>query len=215
MTGLVLEGGGAKGAFHIGAIKALREEGYNFDIVAGTSVGAMNGALVAQGDFDVALKWWEQLDSSILFDSEGKNTIADNAYRFARAVKSFVSNGGLDTSKIRQLLREIIDEEKFRASSVDFGMVTISLTQRKPFELYKDDIPKGKLVDYLMASGNMPVFKIEPIDGNIFIDGSFYDNCPVSLLAKKNYDKIIAIRLNSSKKLKYFPFAFSIPRLAA
>ena len=44
---------------------------------------------------------------------------------------------------------------------------------------------------------------MEPLDGKAYLDGGLYDNCPVSLLAKKNYDKIIAIRLNSSRKLKH------------
>ena len=47
MLGLVLEGGGAKGSYHAGAIKALHESGYSFDGVMGTSIGAINGAIVA------------------------------------------------------------------------------------------------------------------------------------------------------------------------
>ena len=57
MLGLVLEGGGAKGSYHAGAIKALHESGYSFDGVMGTSIGAINGAIVAQGDTENALNY--------------------------------------------------------------------------------------------------------------------------------------------------------------
>ena len=52
MLGVALEGGGARGAFHVGAIKALLEEGYEIDGVVGTSIGAFNAAMIAQGDFE-------------------------------------------------------------------------------------------------------------------------------------------------------------------
>ena len=52
--GLVLEGGGAKGAYQIGAWKALREAGVKLKGIAGTSVGALNGALICMGDLEKA-----------------------------------------------------------------------------------------------------------------------------------------------------------------
>ena len=54
--GLVLEGGGAKGAYQIGAWKALKEAGIHIKGIAGTSVGALNGALIAMDDFEKAEK---------------------------------------------------------------------------------------------------------------------------------------------------------------
>ena len=50
MKGLVLEGGGTKGAYQIGAYKALRDLGIKFQGVAGTSIGALNGAYIIQND---------------------------------------------------------------------------------------------------------------------------------------------------------------------
>ena len=57
--GLVLEGGGAKGAYQIGAWKALKEAGVKIKGVAGTSVGALNGALICMGDLEQAEKLWK------------------------------------------------------------------------------------------------------------------------------------------------------------
>ena len=58
MRGLALEGGGAKGAYHIGVMKALTEKSYVFDGFVGTSIGAINAAMLAQSDFDAALDLW-------------------------------------------------------------------------------------------------------------------------------------------------------------
>ena len=58
---LVLAGGGSRGAYQIGVWKALRELGITFDIVTGSSVGALNGALMVQGDFEAGLQLWENI----------------------------------------------------------------------------------------------------------------------------------------------------------
>jgi predicted acylesterase/phospholipase RssA len=65
--GLVLEGGGAKGAWQFGALQALDEAGMKFDYVAGTSVGALNGALWATGCLDLGKELWASLSSSKIF----------------------------------------------------------------------------------------------------------------------------------------------------
>jgi len=214
MIGLALEGGGAKGAFHMGVVKAFLEEGYRFDGVAGTSIGALNGAIIVQGDFEAGYKLWENMDNSLLFDIEemqmkkiiDKHIDKETLSYLTSKIKDIFENKGLDTSKIRAVINNIVDEEKIRKSKMDLGIVTVSVTDLKPMELYKEDIPQGMMQDYLMASANIPVFKIEPIDGKYFIDGAFYDNLPVNLLARKGYDEIIAVRtlaVGLTRKLEY------------
>ena len=67
-TALVLGGGGARGAYEIGVWQALRELGIRIDIVCGTSVGSVNGAMIVQDEFDLAVKLWQELDTSMIFD---------------------------------------------------------------------------------------------------------------------------------------------------
>ncbi len=204
MLGLALEGGGAKGAYHIGAYRALTEEGLVFDGVTGTSIGALNGAMIAQGDFERLEDWWKSADSSALFDVDQMkiNRILNNhidretLHYLLKRTRTIINNRGMDTKRIRETLKQFIDEEKLRVSPIDFGLVTvaISLSKLKPLEIFKEDIPNGQIIDYLMASANLPVFKIEPVDGKYFIDGGFYDNCPINLLIQKGYKEIFAIR---------------------
>ena len=202
MLALALEGGGAKGAFHMGAMKAFLEEGYEFDAVAGTSIGALNGAVIAQGDFELGYAWWKDMEPSMLFDIENTylqkflNRELDRKtvhYLFKKA-RDVINNKGVDTKRIRSMIAHIIDEDKLRKSPVDFGIVTVSAKNLRPLELFKEDIPEGMMLDYLMASANFPVFKIEPIGGKYYLDGGFYDNCPINLLARRGYREVVAIR---------------------
>lgn len=202
MTGLVLEGGGAKGAFQIGAYKALKELNIQIDGVVGTSIGALNGALIAQGDEEKAYHVWDQINPSRLFqlnDSQFKKlvkldiSITDITY-FLGKMKDIVQNKGLDVSLIKSILNELVDETKMRNSAMDYGLVTFSLTNLKPYELFLSEIPQGKVIEYLMASASFPIFKLEKVDGNLFIDGGVFDNMPINLLIKKGYRDIIVIR---------------------
>ena len=59
---IVLGGGGSKGAYQIGAWRALKELGIKYDIITGTSIGAFNGAMMVQGDFEKALALWREID---------------------------------------------------------------------------------------------------------------------------------------------------------
>ena len=68
--GLVLSGGGAKGAYQIGAYRALRKLGKNPEIITGTSVGAINGLLIVQGDLYKAVKLWKNMSFSKIYDED-------------------------------------------------------------------------------------------------------------------------------------------------
>lgn len=203
--GLALEGGGARGAYQIGVVKAYLENGYEFDGYVGTSIGAINAAMLAQGDFEKAVELWEKItldelftldDQLLLTISEAKLT-KETALNLGRSIKRLFTSGGFDTSKIKQYLGEYLDEERIRKSGKDFGLVTYSLDERKPYEIHLDDIVEGKLISYIMASAALPVFKSEIIDEKKFIDGGVYNNCPINLLVDKKYDEIIAVRCGS------------------
>jgi len=211
---LALEGGGAKGAYHMGVVKAYHEAGQTFDAIAGTSIGALNAAVIAQGDFEIGYQVWERLDARSIFD------ISDEEYRLlmrrkldtaalrhlAARTRRLIADKGMDTRKMRQLIEFLIDESRLRAAAVDFGLVTVSLSDRAPLELYKEEIPQGRVLDYLMASAAFPGFQTTYIDDKAFIDGGLYDNCPINMLARKGYTSIVAVRtfgLGVMRKILY------------
>ena len=205
MRGLALEGGGARGAYHIGVVMALHEKGYEFDGFVGTSIGAINAAILAQGDFQRALDLWSdisidkvfEIDEQLLLQFTGlKNIRPDTALPddIRKALSKVFYSGGLNTNKIRAMLEQYINEEQLRLSHKDFGLVTVSVLELRPYELMLDDIPQGKLANYLMASASLPGLRRERIEGKSFLDGAYYDNCPYKLLRKRGYDEIIVVR---------------------
>lgn len=210
MYGLVLEGGGAKGAYHIGAYKAIKDMNIEIGGVAGTSVGALNGAAIAQDDFEKAYELWYNMCYSKVMNADdiemkklkkGKLTKED-IKSLSERIKGVINEKGIDVTPLKDLLFELIDEDKIRNSGKDFGIVTVSLTDLKPLELYIEDIPEGKLVEYLLASAYFPAFKKEKINGKMYIDGGIYNNLPINLLSNKGYKDIIAIRTHGPGRLK-------------
>lgn len=210
MYGLVLEGGGAKGAYHIGVYKAIMEIGIEIGGIAGTSVGALNGAMLVQGGYEKAVELWSTMTYSRVIDASDEEIEKIKSGRMSREdfkslaekIKGVISEKGIDITPLREMLNEVIDEEMVRNSGKDFGIVTVSISDLKPVELYIEDIPEGKLIDYLIASAYFPVFKKEKIDGKKFIDGGLYNNLPLNLLSNKGYKDLIAVRTHGPGKLK-------------
>lgn len=182
-TALVLGGGGARGAYEIGVWQALMELGIDIDMVTGTSVGAINGAMVTQGTFDLAVALWKEVDTSMVFDIELKKIIANTG----------VEAGGLET-----LLRNYIDEKAVRDSAINFGLVTVELPAMNPDFLMKDQIPTGKIVDYILASAAcFPALKSIEIDNVKYVDGAYSDNLPVGMALDQGATHIIAVDLEA------------------
>ncbi len=204
MRGLVLEGGGTKGAYQIGAYKALRKLGLEFNGVAGTSIGALNGAYIVQDKIDILEEIWTTYDYTHFMnvDEETYNRIknVDFTPKNMNMVISLINkarrNQGIDISPFRSLLEKTIDEDIIRNSKKDFGLVTVMWDGKIiPNPMFLEDIPKGKLLDYLIASASLPIFKLDKLDDKLFLDGVFHNNMPVSLLREKGYEDIVVVRL--------------------
>lgn len=202
MYGLVLEGGGGRGAYQAGACKAIKEMGLEIGMVAGCSVGALNGAMVVQGDTDKAYDVWYDLDPASVIDFAASELAdyAENGFRsevlkdLVRNIKKIIADGGLNVAPLEKLVKDVLDEELIRKSKMGFGVVTVDLTQRKAVEIYKENIPYGQLADYVIASASFPAFKRTIIDGRSFIDGALYNVLPVNLVSDRGFKNIIVLR---------------------
>ena len=143
MRGLVLEGGGARGCYQIGAYKALVEMGIDFDYVVGTSIGAINAAMICQGDLEIAYKLWENLtyDDVISVKDNDVNSIMkerlclENARDKLNLAKDFFDNKGFGVEPLNESLSEYIDEKRVRESMMKFGLNTVDVEQRKVLNL--------------------------------------------------------------------------------
>lgn len=204
--GLVLAGGGAKGVYQLGAWKAMREIGVRFSVIAGVSIGSINGALIASDCYDEAKELWREasIDKGINLSSELKNPEKLFSIRnYPALLKEVWKNGGIDASPTRDLISRFIDEEKVRKSGVDLGIITFSLDDYSSKEIFLKDIPDGHLIDYLLASSKIPgVSNIGP-EGERFLDGGVYDNTPVEMLIKNGYNKLIVVDISNLKGIAH------------
>ena len=146
---VVLGGGGAKGAYEIGVMEALIELRFDYQIVTGTSVGSLNGALFAQKDLKLAKKMWLDIDTTRVLDIDD---LSPEEINYKELGKLLVEKKGLSYRNLEKLLIEVISEEKIRAAGVDFGLVTVRYPLMQPVQLFVDQIEEGKLIDYLLAS---------------------------------------------------------------
>lgn len=205
MYGLVLEGGGAKGSYHIGVYKALKEEGIEIKGVVGTSIGALNGAMIVQGDYERCYELWNQITYSMIADVNDEDIdkimqmklVKEDLHFLKEKLKGVITSKGFDITPFRKLIDEYLDEDKIRKSGMDFGIATINLSDFKPLYMFIQDIPKGELGDYLMASAYLPIFKTERLGGKVYLDGGFYDNLPYKMLLDKGYKDLILVRTHA------------------
>lgn len=201
MLGLVLGGGGSKGAFQVGAYRALLECGYQIDGVVGASIGALNAAMIAQEDFEKLEEIWRTIDLVKILGNEDlaeyidEELLKDDSKTKMDELFALVKWGQIDAEPAFRFIENAIDEEKLRTSKIDFGLVTCNLTDRRVEKLFKSDIPKGHVAEYLLASSYLPVFKFERIDGKFFADGGFYDNLPFQMLLDRGYDEIVTVKI--------------------
>ena len=204
MKGLALEGGGAKGSYEIGAYFALKKLGYKFDMVAGTSIGSLNAAMIAQKDEILAKELWLNVDSEIVGLSNHlvesfKNIKLDkeSIKKNITEIKSIIKNKGLDVSKYKELIDKYVNEERVRKSNINYGLVTVRLKDLKPLELTINDIEEGKLSEYILASSYLPGFKFDKIiDDSFYLDGGFSNNLPITLLENNGCNDITAIKID-------------------
>lgn len=196
---LALGGGGSKGMFQMGAWKAFREMGIEFAAISGTSIGAVNGALMLGTSYEQAMGMWANLtiEQCLAFSQRTELGSTDllsikNAELLA---KELWNNRSLNTTPLRALLNKYVNEERIRASAVDFGIMTTVVPDFKPHALWIDEVPSGNMIEYIMASARLPGLAPVRIDDITYMDGGIIENVPVSMLRRRGYRKIVAVDL--------------------
>ncbi|WP_208558719.1 patatin-like phospholipase family protein [Marinilactibacillus kalidii] len=199
-SALVLGGGGARGSFEIGVWKALKELDFVPNIITGTSVGALNGALMLQGKVEDAETMWKDIEGSSILDYEFPMSI-DSFNEYQRTLGFFfvkaIGSKGLSSKPLKNLISEYItDEAAIRESSIDFGLsVTNDDTGEIEF-FYLKDIPENRLKEYLLASASLyPAMEKTIIDGTPYMDGGYKNNIPYDMVIERKPDKMIVVDL--------------------
>lgn len=197
---LVLEGGGAKGAYQIGAWRALREAGVKISAVAGTSVGALNAALICMGDLEAAENIWKNISHSKVMevDDDKAAQLFDGSAKlhdWVQVVFKYAAEGGADITPLKELIAGAIDEQTIKNGDISFYLHTFSLNEMKELDIDVKEIEDGLLPDFLLASAYLPVFKHEKLHGQSYMDPGMFNNVPLDSLIKRDYKNIIMLRI--------------------
>ena len=201
-TALVLGGGGARGAYEVGVWQALCELDAPIDIVTGTSVGALNAAVIAAGSFESVSALWRNLRTDMVFHIDVDDTLPAKQKTSAmikEVLRRYPTQGAMDAAPLKRLLVRYCEEQAVRDSTIRCGIVCVDVSSGKPFERFCDEIPEGKLYDYLLASSAVfPAVKMRKVEGKLLVDGGYWDNIPVGLAIRGGAEHIIAVDLDSA-----------------
>jgi len=214
---LVLCGGGSLGSYEVGVWKYLREKQMHFDIVTGTSIGSLNGALVVMDDFEKAENLWKTMAA---------DKVMVNGMNFYRRVfkdpnlnkrliafaKTYIKNGGADISPLEKLVKANIDTAKIKSSPITFGIVTTAYPSLKEVDVVCNDLPENKIVNYIHASSACyPIFPIYTIDGHHYVDGGYNNNLPIDFAIRLGATEVVAVLLHAVPKVPQHKEMMDLP----
>ena len=192
--GLVLAGGGGKGAYQLGVLKALKEKGLLDEVTAisGASIGAVNAMLYAQENIDIMYKAWEEIDMLTLFDVELEMLLNNRPY-FSR-------------SEMLSLMEKFIDYDlvKYGKYKIYNSICKINNDGSAPIAEYRclNDLDIENIKKVLLASTALPViYEAVEIDGAHYRDGGICDNEPIKPLYDAGIREFIVIGLKHGKKI--------------
>ncbi len=176
---LVLGGGAARGFAHIGVIRVLEQERIPIDLVVGTSVGSLIGALYASQRDSFELEWTAfQLSQDDLFDFRIMNTIMGMGYAKGERLEAWLS-AKLERPNIEQL------ELPFAAVATDLNWG------------YKVVLDRGPVVRAVHASSAIPgIFEPVTHQGKLLVDGGVVDNIPIDVAREKGADLVVAVDIS-------------------
>jgi len=181
--GLALSGGAARGLAHIGVLSVLEKEGIHIDMLAGTSMGALVGAIYAQRRDVAALEalamYWGARRLSLFGDLTLSRT------------------GLIRGRKIEKMLMEILGDVEFNQLHIPFACVATNIDSGEEVIIKQGLVRKG-----VRASISVPVIlKAVRDEGRYLVDGGLSDQVPVDVLHEMGADFIIAVNVTSNTQL--------------
>ena len=216
--GIVLSGGGARGAYQIGVLKVLKTHGFldNIYAVSGASVGSLNAMMLALDELEKAEQLWFKIDGEAMFKQE-KSLFK----RFTENGFEFVYEGVYPNFGLEKLIEQALDYEKLQKKKVFVATSYVSegeasfweiisvnvrnLFSKTPFIRYSSlsDLSEEDVKKTLMASCAIPiVFQPIMIKDKTYYDGGILDNAPCQPLYDLGCDELIVIDLFRMRKVK-------------
>lgn len=193
---LVLSGGGAKGAFQVGALEQFYERGYEFDILSGVSVGALNGAMVATRQFNELKNLWKTIHAGDVLRSRSLGEVIQQYILYKLGISN-APRGIHNLEPLRRMLsnflygREIQIPFHFGFVALESGHYVKATIRREGHRIDEDDILR------ILASSAIP-FQFEPVDfyDQTLVDGGIRNVSPIAQVLPYAPDEIVIIPTN-------------------
>lgn len=198
-TAFVFSGGGARGALHVGALRALLEAGIRPDMLVGTSIGAWNAAWLAHAPtldgVEALADIWQRLQSGQILLGQrrpvwsralGSLLMLTALHRVAAGCSSLYSDTGL-----RQILTRRFADLSFEDLALPLSVIATNLSHggRTVFQ-------RGPLVDAVLASSAIPgIFPPVSVDGALYADGGMVDGCSVETAIEMGARRIFVLAI--------------------
>ncbi|KAM3722647.1 Patatin-like phospholipase domain-containing protein [Dirofilaria immitis] len=193
--GVVLSGGGARGAAHVGVLHAMQEHGIPIDMIGGTSVGAMIGGLYAQGveDVEQRAKSWFAMMASIW------TKLWDLTYAHSAMFTGAGFNHGLQDLFSDSLIEDLWIPYFCISTDISNSEMRVHRT--------------GPLWAYCRASmslaGYLPPL-CDPVDGHLLLDGGYVNNLPADVMQSMSAKIIIAVDVGSAAETNLYNYGDSL-----
>ena len=186
-TAFVLGGGGLLGAVEVGMLRALFEAGVRPDLVLGTSVGALNGALVAADPGDGVIGRLVGLWESA---AGGRDVYADGPVRQVR--RAVRTGTHLHSSRpLRERLGVELGDRSFADLEVEFQCCAASIERAA-----EHWFTQGRVVDAVVASAAVPgLLRPAVVDGEHFLDGGIVNSIPVGRAVEQGADRVFVLQV--------------------
>lgn len=180
---LVLSSGGARGVAHIGVIKALEDNGYNITSVAGSSMGAVIGAVYAAGKLDEFTEWICNLDKFDVFK------LVD----FTLSTQGFIRG-----ERVFNEMKKFIGEINIEDLSIPVAIVATDIANKK-----EKVFTKGNVYTALRASASIPsVLKPVDVEGIDYVDGGVLNPLPYQYVERSENDLLVMSDVNANVKCR-------------
>lgn len=199
--GLVLSGGGARGAYSLGVIDYILNEHFRcnpFKFISGTSVGSLLGVKVSDGDFETLKTIWFSIHSP-------KDIMSRRFFGVFGFLMGADSYSSLDP--LFNKIKQTVNLEAIRSSGRVYQFSVINTRTRKLRYISSDDknLTEEFLQKYILASCSIPgIFPPVKVDGNYYLDGGIRDVTPIKPAIEFGCDLIIVVR-NSPSELPELP----------
>lgn len=201
----VFQGGGALGAYQVGAFEALREHGYRPDMIVGISIGAINAAIIAGNPVETRLErlheFWDRITTKMPFPSMANHglskfhhwvsahcslTLGQPGFFVPKLINpSLIPNATpdqlsfYDTAPLRDTLLELIDFDYLNQKHIRLCVGSVDLESGE--FVFFDNTKITLTPEHIMASAALPPgFPPVKIDGHYYVDGGVFSNTPLS-----------------------------------